>query len=345
MKREPGARASSADQKARVREQQVHLRLSREGPVNPDTKDFCGAFAALDVDNSWDHSRFKRGFSISITNMNEDIVEFDMIGIDPPIANAFRRILIAEVPTVAIGQVTIYQNTGVIHDENLAHRLGLVPIRFEPDNLQWKPTESEFDESNCIKFKLHVVCTQARCSVYSKDLKWEPWSEEQRARFQESPPQPVVDNILIAQLRKGQEIECECFCEKGLGKDHAKWSPVCTTYYRLMPDIRFAKPVVGDDAATLKRVCPTGVFDIEDVPGQGPTAVVVDPLKCTTCRECIDEFDGESVGLILGKTKNHYLFKIESTGSIPAPILFEKALVKLKDKCETAKSVLAQRKP
>ena len=45
-----------------------------------------------------------------------------MVGIDPPLVNAFRRILIAEVPTVAISRVTIHQNTSVIHDENLAHR-------------------------------------------------------------------------------------------------------------------------------------------------------------------------------------------------------------------------------
>lgn len=326
-----------------MREQQAHLRLSRDGPTNPDTKDFCGAFAALDMDNSWDLSSFKRGFSITMSNMTDEIVEFDMVGIDPPLANAFRRILIAEVPTVAISQVTMYLNTGVIHDENLAHRLGLVPICFEPDQLQWKPSDSEFDESNSFKFKLHVVCNRARCSVYSKDLKWVPYSDEQRLRYKDNPPMPVADNILIAQLRSGQEIECECFCEKGIGKDHAKWSPVCTTYYRLMPDIRLTKPILGDEAAKLKKVCPMGVFDIEDAPNVGGRAIVANPRKCTTCRECIDNFDGEHQGLILGKAKNHYLFSIESTGSIPAPILFEKALVKLKEKCETAKTVLSHK--
>merc|ERR1719277_478839 len=105
-------------QVARLQEQQATLRLSREGPQNPDTKDFCGAFSALDLDNSWDFQAFKQGFSIQVTKFTDEHVEFDMSGIDPPLANAFRRILIAEVPTVAIGQVTVYQNTGVIHDEN-----------------------------------------------------------------------------------------------------------------------------------------------------------------------------------------------------------------------------------
>jgi DNA-directed RNA polymerase I and III subunit RPAC1 len=31
----------------------------------------------------------------------------------------------------------------------------------------------------------------------------------------------------------------DLICEKGIGKTHAKWSPVCTAFYRLLPDIRF----------------------------------------------------------------------------------------------------------
>lgn len=59
-------------------------------------------------------------------------MEFDMIGIDPSIANAFRRILIAELPTMAIEKVLIANNTSVIQDEVLAHRLGLIPIKADP---------------------------------------------------------------------------------------------------------------------------------------------------------------------------------------------------------------------
>jgi len=44
----------------------------------------------------------------------------------------------------------------------------------------------------------------------------------------------------------------DLICEKGIGKTHAKWSPVCTAYYRLLPDIRFDEPVVADEAEELK---------------------------------------------------------------------------------------------
>ena len=55
-----------------------------------------------------------------------------MVGIDTPFANAFRRILIADVPTMAVEEVFIYNNTSVMQDEVLAHRLGLLPINVDP---------------------------------------------------------------------------------------------------------------------------------------------------------------------------------------------------------------------
>lgn len=57
----------------------------------------------------------------------------------------------------------------------------------------------------------------------------------------------------------------ECIVLKGIGKTHAKWSPVCTAYYRLSPNVRINRPIIGDDAKELKRICPMGVFDIEEL--------------------------------------------------------------------------------
>lgn len=57
---------------------------------------------------------------------------FELTGVDAPIANALRRILIAEVPTMAIATVYIANNTSILPDEVLAHRLGLIPILADP---------------------------------------------------------------------------------------------------------------------------------------------------------------------------------------------------------------------
>jgi DNA-directed RNA polymerase I and III subunit RPAC1 len=64
--------------------------------------------------------------------MDEEEIVFDLTGVEPPLANALRRILIAEIPTMAIEKVHMWQNTSVIPDENLAHRVGLIPIKADP---------------------------------------------------------------------------------------------------------------------------------------------------------------------------------------------------------------------
>lgn len=58
----------------------------------------------------------------------------ELIGIDPATANALRRIIIAEIPTMAFHKVLLYQNTSVIPDELLVHRLGLLPLSIDPND-------------------------------------------------------------------------------------------------------------------------------------------------------------------------------------------------------------------
>jgi DNA-directed RNA polymerase I and III subunit RPAC1 len=43
-------------------------------------------------------------------------LEIDLVGIDAATANALRRIIIAEIPTMAFHKVLMYQNTSVIPD-------------------------------------------------------------------------------------------------------------------------------------------------------------------------------------------------------------------------------------
>lgn len=104
-------------------------------------------------------------------------------------------------------------------------------------------------------------------NVYSSQLKWVPIGSQSQ-KFDENEIKPLFDDILIAKLRPGQEIEMELIVEKGIGKTHAKWSPVSTAYYRLVPEITFKQPIIGEDAVELKKLCPTGVFDIEDLGGK-----------------------------------------------------------------------------
>eukprot|EP00920_Eleutheroschizon_duboscqi_P020060 GHVT01047859.1.p1 GENE.GHVT01047859.1~~GHVT01047859.1.p1 ORF type:complete len:200 (+),score=14.06 GHVT01047859.1:340-939(+) len=165
-------------------------------------------------------------------------------------------------------------------------------------------------------------------TVYARHFKWDPQSEEERTMHKDAPPEPVVPDVLITKLRPGQEIELKAYLIKGTGKTHAKWSPVCTATYRLLPHFEFSKdePLSPTEAQELKELCPMGVFDIEEA-GNLPYASF--PRNCTTCRACIERFPKR---VIMKKFKDHYIFSIESTGAVSAPRLFKDALAILREK-------------
>lgn len=63
--------------------------------------------------------------------------------------------------------------------------------------------------------------------VYSKDIKWIPIGK-QAELYPNGEKQfgMIVDNILLCKMRPNQEIHAFMHAVKGIGKDHAKFSPV-----------------------------------------------------------------------------------------------------------------------
>lgn len=136
-------------------------------------------------------TNFKEQLKIEIIDLTEESIVFDLIGVDAAIANALRRILLAEVPTVAIETIYMHTNTSIIQDEVLSHRIGLVPIKIDPQKLQDYNEEDGPTDLNTIVFKLDVECKNPpegysspdnqpyTLNVYSKDLEWQPQGNQQ----------------------------------------------------------------------------------------------------------------------------------------------------------------------
>lgn len=73
-----------------------------------------------------------------VIRLDSTEMEFDLIGIHPFLVNSFRRLILSEVPSMAIEKVHVYNNTSVIQDEVLAHRLGLIPLKADPRLFEFK---------------------------------------------------------------------------------------------------------------------------------------------------------------------------------------------------------------
>lgn len=96
--------------------------------VNSSSAGFIGSSR----DRKWTTKDFEKNLRVKFIKKNDMELEFDIIGVDASIANAFRRILLSEVPSMAFEKVYIYNNTSIIQDEVLAHRLGLIPLKADP---------------------------------------------------------------------------------------------------------------------------------------------------------------------------------------------------------------------
>ncbi len=138
-------------------------------------------------------------------------------GIPLQYANALRRICLNGVPIFAIDTVDIIENTSVLPDEGLAHRLGLVPIKTDLTRFN-EPAKCDCQsETGCSNCKVMLVLDTGDTDVTKTIFTDELTSEDDSIK-------PVSDKIPIVQLAPGQRVKVECYAKLGRGREHAKWN-------------------------------------------------------------------------------------------------------------------------
>ena len=258
----------------------------------------------------------------NIKFLTSNRIEFTISGIDLAYVNAVRRIIQSEIPTISFyfdpyhiekNEIIIHENTTSLHNEFTAHRVSLIPLFFDENEV------NEFDRSRynfVLKKSNKSTTTQL---VTTEDFKiFEDNKELSKQRKEKILPKNAItgDFILITKLKPnlynidlGDSINLECVPSKSIGKVHSRWSPVSQCCFYNVVDKKKAK----DAFETLKQENPQktneelhAVFDTLDIHRHFKT----------------NEFD----------EPDEFMFKIETECNLRPTYLFFKGLLILKEK-------------
>lgn len=155
--------------------------------------------------------------SLEILSQDDKEMSIKLKGISLQYANALRRICLNGIPVFAIDTVDIIENSSVLADEGIAHRLGLIPLKtdlsrfVEPSKCE---CHSESGCSNCrVMLMIDVGESDTTRTVYSNELT----SEDDTVK-------PTSDKIPIVVMAPGQRLKIEAYARLGRGTEHAKWN-------------------------------------------------------------------------------------------------------------------------
>jgi DNA-directed RNA polymerase subunit D len=245
--------------------------------------------------------------NVEILEKIDTTIKFIIRDADAAFVNALRRIVLSEVPCMAIDEIVVLENSSMLADEILAHRLGLLPIKTDlkaynlPEECKCK---SEFGCPECrVSLTLDAEAVDATKTVYSNSIS------------SENPDiVPVNGNILLVKLAPGQKIKLEAYARLGKGKDHAKWQPVTVCAYKNMPLVKVNPKVLGVKDGKLE---------------------VLNINNCTLCMDCMDACPKEPKAIEITWDENTFIFNIESSGVLPPEQIMKEA-IKILDKKTTS---------
>jgi len=145
--------------------------------------------------------------SLKIINENEQKVSIKIKGVPIQYANALRRICLNGVPVYAVESIDVLENSSILADEGLAHRIGLIPLKTDLD------ASKDGNENDKIMFTLDSGISDGTRTVLSGELK-----------SQDSNVIPTSNDIPIVTLAPGQSLKFEAYARLGKGTEHARWN-------------------------------------------------------------------------------------------------------------------------
>jgi DNA-directed RNA polymerase subunit D len=224
----------------------------------------------------------------------------------PYFVNSLRRVLVSELPRLAINNVVLYDNNSGLFDEIVSHRIGLLPVPTEPDTFVFRKDCTCEDQGcpNCtVRFTLSK---EGPVTVYAEDLQ----SEDAKFAIPE-PKAPIVT------LLKGQRLILEAEATLGVGREHARWQAVHGAGYSYMVTLKGGAKTEETVKAVAKG-CPIDgskvnrKYEITDAQGH-----------VTLCDACLEGV--QKAGVPVKYDDSKFVFTFETDGSLTAAQALAKA--------------------
>jgi len=144
--------------------------------------------------------------TIQVLTSDEKKISIKLKGVTLQYANALRRICLNGVPIYAIDTVDIIENSSVLADEGITHRLGLIPLKTDLSRSDESDSRIMLTLDSGDDTETGRIVTTAELSSDDKVVK------------------PSSDQIPIIHLAPGQKLKFEAYARLGRGTEHAKWN-------------------------------------------------------------------------------------------------------------------------
>ncbi len=270
---------------------------------------------------------------IKIVDKNDFSTRLVIEGVDSAFINSLRRVVVAEVPAMAIDDVVVIENSSMLHDEILAHRLGFVPLKTDLDSYNLPEECSCKSELGCnlcrVSLTLDVEAGGNDRTVYSGDL------------VSENPNiVPVSDRIPIVKLAPNQHLKLESYVRLGKGAKHAKWQSVSMCAYKHFPRVKINEKEC-DSCGKCVDVCPKRVLSVSE---GGKKLELRNVIDCTVCHDCVDSCPKSPPAIEVSWDRDVFVMDTESTGALPVEKIIFEAIKILDKKFEAFMEQLAVKK-
>ncbi len=154
---------------------------------------------------------------MEIISQDKNRISVKIKGVALQYANALRRICLNGVPVFAIDTVDVIDNSSVMSDEGVAHRLGLIPIKTDLKRFSEPHLCSCKSQAGCSNCRVMLVIDSGDTDTTRTITSAELVSEDQTVK-------PVSEKIPIVQVAPGQKLKVEAYARLGRGSTHAKWN-------------------------------------------------------------------------------------------------------------------------